>query len=240
MRPHVRLLHTSDLHLHWSHARTSLDSIRGLRVAAESTQAQSVLMAGDIFDTADQPAEFVAEVASEINAFEVPIVLIPGNHDIRYSEQERDALGSLGAALRPGHSLLHSIEGASTTLLGGALHVWGRGMAEHSPKNDPLAGLAVSEDPNTWSVVLAHGELMSKAGGLRSSPIILDRHAEALAGVHYVALGHHDDAKVSRWGSTVVCYSGSVSPILGTGDYAVVDLLDPHGVEVRIERLALE
>ena len=237
MRRPVRLLHTSDLHLHWQQAAPSLRSLRALRAAAEAARAEAVLMAGDIFDTAEQPSDFVREVAREVECFAAPVVMIPGNHDLRYSEAERDALAELAALVAPRHRLLADVRGEALRLLDGALHLWGRGMAEHTPRNDPLAGLLASDDPRTWSVVLAHGELMATEGGLRSSPIVLDRHAAPLSGVHYLALGHHDDAHVTRAGRTVVCYSGSASPVLGSTEYALVDLAEPAGASVQILRL---
>lgn len=237
MRHPIRLLHTSDLHLHWQHAGKSINSIHALATAARDAEAQVMLMAGDIFDTAEQPMPFVEQIARAMDRVDVPVVLIPGNHDIRYADTEPDALAELGRRMARRHRLVADTDGEVVSLLGGALHLWGRGMAEHTPRNDPLAGLVTSEDPAAWSVAIAHGELMATSGGLRSSPIVLDRHAEALRPLHYLALGHHDDAHVTRAGNTVICYSGSSSPVLGSTEYAVVDLAEPHGASVEIRRL---
>ena len=72
----------------------------------------------------------------------------------------------------------------------------------------------------------------------RSSPISLERHHDTLQDVHYVALGHHDESHITTYGQTVVCYSGSASPVLGTTEYAVVRFEDPVGASVTIHRLA--
>lgn len=237
MRPPVRLLHTSDLHLHYEQAPAGFRAIRALRTTADDAGAQLVLMAGDIFDTADQPADFVQAVAAELGAFSQQIALIRGNHDIRYSPTEADALGLLGGLVRPRHLLLDDVDGESVLLVNGAVHLWARGMPEHSQRNDPLAGLTASDDDGVWSVVMAHGELSEPHSMGRSSPIHLAKHTEALSRVHYVALGHHDDAQVTSFGSTVVCYSGSVAEAHGTGEYAIVDLRDGQA-SVTIHQIA--
>jgi DNA repair exonuclease SbcCD nuclease subunit len=236
LRPPVRLLHTSDLHLHYEQEAAAVRAIRALRATADEVEAHLVLMAGDIFDTSDQPTEFVQTVAEELGSFGQEVALIPGNHDIRYSPTEADALGMLGELIRPRHLLIDHADGEAALLVDGAVHLWGRGMPEHSPRNDPLAGLVSSDDPAAWSVVMAHGELSEPHSLGRSSPIYLARHADALSRVHYVALGHHDDAHVTALGSTVVCYSGSVAEAHGTGEYAVVDLRDEQAT-VTIHRM---
>ncbi len=246
----VRLLHASDLHLHWEQPTHAVASVRGLAAAAVRDSADVVLMAGDIFDTANQPAAFVEEIAAAFTHFTRPVVVIPGNHDIRYSATEPDALGDLGALLPDPHRVIVAGEGESLALLDGALEVWGRGMPEHSPRNDPLAGIAFTPDggdadgsdgpdrggAGAWRVVIAHGELVDGYGVSRSSPIILERHRDALECVHYVALGHHDAHSLREWGRTVVCYSGSASPLQGASGYALVDLAEPHGARVTMAR----
>lgn len=232
----LRLLHASDLHLHWQQREPSVAALRGLAAAARASGAETVLMAGDIFDTADQPDDFIDTVAEELSAFAAPVVLIPGNHDIRYSEREPDALGGVGARITGRHHLITAEDGELLTLLDSTLQVWGRGMPEHTPKNDPLAGVTF-EGGETWRVVVAHGELTS--GGLvRSSPIDLERHGPALDGVDYLALGHHDDSSLHARGRTVVCYSGSASTVLADGRYALVELSEPEGARVTFHRWA--
>ena len=236
LRRPVRLLHASDLHLHWEQASHALASVRGLAAAAMRDGAEAVLMAGDIFDTANQPATFVEEIAAAFAHFTQPVVVIPGNHDIRYSATEPDALGDLRDLLADHHRVIVGHEGESLSLADGALEVWGRGMPEHSPRNDPLQGIPCAPRSGAWRVVIAHGELMDEHGLSRSSPIILERHRDALDGVDYVALGHHDAHSLHEWGRTVVCYSGSASPLQGTSSYALVELADPHGARVSIAR----
>ncbi|MCB9491078.1 MAG: metallophosphoesterase family protein [Dehalococcoidia bacterium] len=237
MRHPVTILHASDLHLHWAYLEQSLWSLRALAAAADRAGAEAILMAGDIFDTTEQPDEFVDHVAAVIRDVGVPVVMIPGNHDIRYSARERDALGDLGLAIGPRHRLIAHADGESVALAGGAIHLWGRGMPEHSPRNDPLHGITAAGRDDAWSVAIAHGELTTGESSMRSSPIVLERHRDALREVHYVALGHHDNSHVTRFEETLVCYSGSASPVLGTTEYAVVRFEEPTGASVDVRLL---
>jgi len=240
MRTPARILHTSDLHLHWQHPGPGLQSLAALRAATRSHRADAILVAGDVFDTANQPPTFIDAVAAELNQFECPVILIPGNHDIRYSDAEPDALGDVGSTLEGHHRLISDPNGESVQLMDGALHIWGRGMPEHTPENDPLKGITAGEAGSSWSVVIAHGELTSASASRRSSPIVLERHAARLEQIDYVALGHHDDAHVTRFGSTLVCYSGSASPLLGSMEFALVDFTEPVGASVQVLRLAID
>lgn len=238
VRQPVRLLHASDTHLHWEQAVDALWCIEALRGAAEEHGAHAVLVAGDIFDTANQPAEFLATVAEQLNRFTSPVVLLPGNHDIRYADTEPDTLRLLGDLLRADHHVIEDPLGESVDLLDGAVHLWGRGMPEHTPTNDPLAGVAVSPDPASWSVAIAHGEVVINSAR-RSSPIDLQKHRANLEGIDYLALGHHDEPSVIDFEPALVCYSGSASRTLGAQTFALASL-ESSGVSVEIHSLRSE
>jgi DNA repair exonuclease SbcCD nuclease subunit len=232
----LRLLHVSDLHLHWEEPRASFETVEAIAQAAVSNQADAVLIAGDIFDTAAQPEEFVRRVLRPLVGLTPPVVAIPGNHDLRYAANELDLLELLPRLLGERHRLIADPVGESVTLLRGALHVWGRGMLEHTPENLPLDG-ARSFGEASWNVVIAHGELLETNRLQRSSPIVLDRHLPALEGVDYLALGHHDAPSQTTFRGTLVCYSGSASPLLGPGVYALVELGEESGVTATCRNL---
>jgi DNA repair protein SbcD/Mre11 len=226
-RPPLRLLHASDLHLHHSHPLEAALLVGALGDAATAAGASALLLAGDVFDSSNQPAAFVESVAEAFRSIRIPVVAIPGNHDIRYSERDGDAFGTLASLLDPHHHCFDAEDGATIEMLGGGVHVWGRAMRVHTPENDPLqglrAGLHASANGHGWRIALAHGELVD-GPTYRSSPIRLDRHDEALSGVDYVALGHHHSPSARRYGRTLVAYSGSASTIVGPGSYALVTL----------------
>ncbi len=241
MRRPIRILHTSDLHFHRTYPTEAFETIRALARFAEAAAAEAVIVAGDLFDSANQPAELIEAVAAEFRGLPLPLVAIPGNHDIRYSESDGDAFGGLAALAADGHIYIDEPGGRAVDLLDGAVRVWGRGMPEHTPANDPLAHLPGARDHGRWSIVLAHGEL-NPPEGTRSSPIVLERHAEALAGVDYLALGHRHAPETARFGAMTLAYSGSgsSSPVVGPGSVALVDLRSDGSVVVTHEQLHFE
>jgi DNA repair exonuclease SbcCD nuclease subunit len=224
-RPPLRLLHCADVHLTYIRREESLETIAALAEAADASQADCLLIAGDLFDSTNQPDEFVDDVAEAVSAFGVPLVAIPGNHDIQYSDRDGDAFGSLFAQLDGRATVLVDGEGTWVVLNEGRLQVWGRGMPEHTPENDPLAGLPRVTADGSWHVALAHGYLMDRPNG-RSSPIIPARHRAALQTFDYVALGHHHLATQLTFEGTLITDSGS--PTAGTRrrTYAIVDLAE--------------
>jgi len=236
MRAPVRILHTSDLHLHHSHREEAIRTVHALTRLASVSQADAVLIAGDVFDTANQPAEFVKALGSVFNTLPLPLVAIRGNHDIRYLPSDGDAYGQLASTADPPHHYIEAPDGESVVILDGEISVWGRGMPEHTPANDPLSDLPPMSPGAGWRIVMAHG-LLGSLDGLRSSPIILDNHAEALASVDYLALGHRHASSSERFGVTTGAYSGSGSQLIGGGDVAVVDF---HEDIVTVARHPLE
>ena len=236
MRPSVRILHTSDLHLHHTHPAEAITTVHALARKASTFQADAVLIAGDVFDSANQPDEFVEAVGRAFNALTLPLVAIRGNHDIRYRPSDSDAYGQLASMADPPHHYIEAHDGESVAILDGDITVWGRGMPEHTPANDPLSDLPPMSRGAGWKIVLAHG-LLGSLDELRSSPIILDDHAEALASVDYLALGHRHAPSTERFGATTVAYSGSGSQLIGSGDVAIVDF---HEDIVTVARHRLE
>lgn len=234
-RPPLRLLHCADLHLTHSAWDASIATIRALREATETHGAEQVLMAGDLFDSAKQPEAFVDAVAEEIAAMPVFVAAIPGNHDLMYSKWDPDSFGRLFEQLGHEALALAGEVGTCVELAEGRLRLWGRGMPEHTPENDPLAGLPLLEADTSWRVAIAHGYLMDAPNG-RSSPIIPARHRAALGTYDYVALGHHHAPHRLDFDGTLMMDSGSASPIVGHGSYAVVDL-EESGVRVEVGEL---
>lgn len=226
-RPPLRLLHCADIHLAYEIRDASLEVLGMLRARAEEHAADCLVIAGDLFDTTRQPDAFVADVAEELARLRIPIVTIPGNHDIRDGEGVGPAFGDLMQHLEARATPLAADDGGSATLADGRLTVWGRGMPEHSPRNDPLTGLPHLEADGAWHVALAHGFLMQAPNG-RSSPIILGRHEAALASFDYVALGHRHFATQLEFGSTLVTDPGSPRSAAGGGTYALVEFEEGH------------
>ena len=230
MATSLRALHCSDLHLHEVQFEHGVETVGMIAAAARCQRADVVLLAGDVFDAATQPTAFVARIAEELAAVAVPLIAIPGNHDIAYSPSDGDAIGDLFAALGDSSTLLRADEGGSALVADGRIRVWGRGMPEHTRANDPLDGLPAMPLDGAWNIALAHGELTRSLSSPFGSPIILDRYAEVLGNVHYLALGHHHVPAAQAFGATAVQYSGSASTVVGAGTVAVVDFDGEHAI----------
>lgn len=170
--------------------------------------ADALLVAGDLFDSARVPASLVAEVAGTLRDAGVPVVLLPGNHDLAGPGSVYGRLADDG----PGDHvvILDAPDGGWTEVPGLNLTVWGRGMTEHSPANRPLAGHAPPAVAR-WHVVAAHGHLGDTGDRVsRSSPIAA---AEAAAlDCDYLALGHWHRFHVARFGRVLAAYPGPPSP----------------------------
>ena len=114
-----------------------------------------------------------------------PVVMIPGNHDCLteaaiYRRYDFNAISNV--------TLINDEQGDTIWVEALGVSVWGQGMHEHTPDNEPLAGMPESVPERTWNLGLGHG-IYVEAGGstLHSSPI----HAEQIAasGFDYLALG---------------------------------------------------
>ena len=58
-----------------------LNVISRIRDAIRTEQSQFVLIAGDLFDSPTPSTTSVTEVLEEIGKMNVPVIVIPGNHD---------------------------------------------------------------------------------------------------------------------------------------------------------------
>ena len=235
----LRALHCSDLHLHAAHADHAIEVVRAIAASGARHEVDVVLIAGDVFDHPAQPARFVERIAEELGALEQPLVAIPGNHDIHETHTGSGAIDELFALLDGRGTLLDHAGGESVDAGDGRLRVWGRGMPEHTPANNPLEGLPAMPADGAWNIVLAHGQLAELGGAGRSSPIAFEPHARELASVHYVALGHRHAPTAHRFRETPVHYSGSASTLVGRGTIAIATF-DGERTEVETHLVGAE
>ena len=78
----MRLLHSSDLHIgadgegsftrRWG---------RGIGDVVRRERVDAVLLAGDTYDSNRVPAEVVEQTVEWFESLDVPVVILPGNHD---------------------------------------------------------------------------------------------------------------------------------------------------------------
>ena len=183
VRRPATIVHTSDCHLASDDGGPGQIAFEAVINLAIAQNADAVLIAGDLFDHSRVGPEIVAWVASQLNRFQGPVVLLVGNHDCLddLSVHHRHDLRGMCERLL----MLDDPDGKSVDVPGSDITVWGRAMVEHAPEFRPLAN-APEGRGDRWSVIAAHGLLDAEAG--RSSPILSTELAELTA--DYVALGH--------------------------------------------------
>jgi DNA repair protein SbcD/Mre11 len=221
----VRLLHASDLHVGESVTRDS--GVGHVVDLAIDLDVDGVLLVGDIFDHNRVPTEVGQALADELARLDVPVVVLPGNHDclVPHSIWRR-------VAVPANVTVIMDDEGEHVELADLDLEVWGR---PHPDFDDlrPLDGLP-PRGARTWQVAMAHGHVVLGPDDLRRAYQI---HPDQIAGSDrdYIALGHWDVPRDMSHGGVTAAYSGSASR---NGVYALVTLsIDDGRREVRVEQI---
>lgn len=217
--PHLRGVHTSDVHL-GAYDATSLPHRREASHAAFSRvidvaleeDADFLLIVGDFLDNAfvkDDTLEFAME---EIARFERPTALLAGNHDHVGVDSVYDRIPRL--SLPSNLTLFRSPDGELRTLDGLAIEVWGRPHTgvNYAPLREPVPR---GEAP--WQLALAHGHYVAP-GRVSHASYQITAHDIADSGRDYVAMGHWDHmTRIRVPGNTVAAYSGAPSSV-GAGE----------------------
>jgi DNA repair exonuclease SbcCD nuclease subunit len=226
IQPHrpLRIVHTSDVHLETdtfgAHPR-GIELRDRVRAAfahvieiANQRGADLLLIVGDLFDSSRVSEEGLAFALGTIARAQMPVVMIPGNHD---AHDERSIYAPLPSSMLPEN--LHLIlepEGRIIHFPELATRLWGRALVEHTPDYRPLAGVP-EPHPELWNIALAHGFFMEDGDVMRSSPITAEEIAAS--GYDYIALGHvHIWNDVSQ-GATRALYCGTPAPLY-TGEHS--------------------
>jgi DNA repair exonuclease SbcCD nuclease subunit len=230
----IVVVHSSDIHVddgytaqqHQGDGAAGLAAVLG---AARTLMADVVLLAGDTFESHRLPQELLDRTAALIAASEVPIVLLPGNHDPAIDEAvyRRGALATV-----PNLHILGVTDGESVVFDGLDLVVWGRphrAYADMAPLRDPPAR------KGQRYVIMAHGHYEPAPDyGTRPRPGWLISDAElAAADADYIALGH--------WNRFASVGTGAAAYYSGSPDYArSVNLVRlGTGGEVDVSRVPL-
>ena len=247
MRRHLRVLHTADVHLDGDSSGTADAAARcerGGRVfravvdRALADRVDLVLIAGDLFDHNRVPDETVDFVRSQLDRLRVPVVILPGNHDVLQPGAIYDRHDfSAGSA----HvQVIRRTDGETLEFVDLDAVVWGRAMENHEPAFRPLAHLPVRDD-RRWCLAMGHGFFYAeRQRPERASPIFADEIRDA--GWDYLALGHHHVRADVSQGGVAAYYAGAPVPASGaaSSDGAVlrVDFSPDGGVRVELRPLA--
>jgi DNA repair exonuclease SbcCD nuclease subunit len=238
LKPEVRLLHTSDLHIGadnpapvaGKHRNPCLCSLKAVSDIARSERVDALLIAGDLFDHARLEVEHVSHVIRMLADLNVPCVILPGNHDGLSTGSVYFQPEWLTSASKI--TVLGNEAGEPTALLLGWLELWGRAVVSHSPRFRPLEG-PPQWRAKCWRVALAHGHYVGEGHGGKSgwsSPITAADIGAT--GADYVALGHWHRAERVNGNGVEAWYSGSPTAGLGDGSALIVVLSETAGTVV--------
>jgi DNA repair exonuclease SbcCD nuclease subunit len=240
------LIHTSDVHLESDtfgmgpKGDLFRDKVRrafsGVIDLANDRSAHLLLIVGDLFDSSRIPAGAMDFAMGEIARAQMPVVMIPGNHD---AHDERSVYAAMPAASLP--SNLHLIlepDGRAIEFPDLSARLWGRALVEHSPDYRPLRGLPEPAS-GQWNIALAHGFFAEDGDTSRSSPILPTEIAASA--YDYIALGHvHVFGDVSQ-GRTRAFYCGTPAPLYASSEAGWVALVTcVPGNSVTIERVRID
>lgn len=236
---HVRLVHTSDIHLAeytlGSAAKLSERSWRVLKALVDlavSKEADIIIIAGDLFDHNRIDPATVELALRELLKALVPVIILPGNHDclIPNSVYQPAYFSKLGPNIR----IFTNREGERFSFPELDLAIWGKPIDSYGGDAHPMAGIP-PRGAERWQIAVAHGYFASDlTGQFFSFPISQEEITQS--GCDYIALGHWETFRCVSNDSVKAYYSGSASD---TGIVALVDLLEEGTVDVRPYQLSL-
>ena len=231
----VVLVHSSDLHvddptMHRDH--NGLLGLRAVLATARAVGADVVLLAGDTFDNHRVSTPVLHQATDLLAAAQLPVILLPGNHDPALPECLFRRAGLLDV---PNVYVLGITHAEAIVFDEHDLEI--RGRAHRSFEDMPPFG---ETHPRTtrWQIIMAHGHYVPphewSAHAHRAWRISDQSLAQTNA--DYVALGHWDRPTAVGDGSVPAYYSGSPD-LARTAN--VIRLTATHGVTVSREALAL-
>ena len=188
----MRILHTADwqlgLRLNFVGGETAarlraqrFDTVRRIADLAREKQVDAVLVAGDVFDDNGIGGETLQQARDALESFgQVPVVLLPGNHDPATADSALRRLGSLPPTIHV------ALTREPVSLAG--LTVFPCPLLSRHDFDDPASWLPQQTDAQSIRIVLAHGGALS-FGETTEAPNRIDVDAILARGYDYVALG---------------------------------------------------
>jgi DNA repair exonuclease SbcCD nuclease subunit len=193
-----------------------------------------LVLAGDTFDCHRLPRDLIERAADLIAAAELPVVVLPGNHDpaVPDAVYRQDRLAEIENLRVLGVTQEDREDGVEAVLFPQLeLEIWGRPHRDYFDMN-PFATLRPRR--TRWQIALAHGHQPVPDRGARLRPGWLIGDDEiAATGADYVALGHWNraakvgDGRVPAYYSGAPEYSGTINLVrLGRGGTVTVSHLE--------------
>ncbi|MBN1662076.1 MAG: metallophosphoesterase [Deltaproteobacteria bacterium] len=224
-KPNRRLLHTSDLHIQ-SFDDPSCRDFEALSAAADSTGADIVIIAGDLFDHHLINDDLIAYVVENLSRLKAPVVILPGNHDCLEARSPYLRHGLWEEC--PNIHIFRSPKGETLHFHDLGIALWGKPITSYNEDIIPMAGIPGRNGDGLWHIAVAHGFYVNDEQDLSRSYLIT--HEEIVNSAwDYVALGHMNLFNCICTDPVTACYSGS--PAI-SGGVAIVDLIDGKGIAV--------
>lgn len=188
----MKLLHTADwqlgLRLNFVGGERAarlrgqrFDTVRRIADLAREQQVDLVVVAGDVFDDNGVGADTVQQARDALGAFgDLPVVLLPGNHDPATPDSALARLGELPGAV-------HVATRASPLQIGD-VEVYPCPLTARHTYDDPGAWLPVQPHRDRVRIVVAHGGAL-QFGESTETPNRIDVGRMLERGYDYVALG---------------------------------------------------
>jgi DNA repair exonuclease SbcCD nuclease subunit len=202
--------HSSDLHVDHDHTARlhGGDGTAGLACvlrAARGAGADIMILAGDTFDCHRLPQDLLDRAADVIAAAELPVVILPGNHDPAVP----DAVYRHGRLAGVENLCVLGITHDEAVVFPDlGLEIWGRAHRDYS---DMIPFETTRPRCTRWQIAVAHGHYQphpDRSTRLRPGWLIGDDEIAA-TGADYVALGHWNRAAKVGNGAAAAYYSGS-------------------------------
>jgi DNA repair exonuclease SbcCD nuclease subunit len=231
----LKLVHTSDVHLgcEFLPAADVEAAFRAVVDTAIATDADAVLVSGDLIDSCLVPDAVVSFAVAELGRTGRHCFVLPGNHD---PYDDRSLYRRQVWLDRPPR--IHLVDSDSDGLCVVPeleLEVWGRPVVDHWRAFRPLEGIP-PRAADRWRVAMAHGHVELPGEDERSSPIFPEQIAAAAC--DYIALGHWDrQVDVSQAGVSAH-YSGAPTGPIGQRRALLITL--EQGMDARVEPILLD
>lgn len=201
----IKIIHAADFHLDSPFAgltperaaqrrREQRELLDRLACLARETDADLVLLSGDLLDSTHVFRETAQALYSALESISCPVFISPGNHDF-YAPR------SVWACLDWPENV-HIFNGLEQVDLPGCT-LWGRAFTDAHQASCPLDGITVPDD-GRLHIACLHGCVGPMSGYGPISPADI-----AASGLDYLALGHiHQTSGLRREGKTFWAYPG--------------------------------
>ena len=205
----IKIIHAADLHLDSPfealgekaklRRREQRELLFAIAEKARETEAQIVLLAGDLLDTGSAYAETFAAITAAFGGLGCPVFISPGNHD-HLGPASPYVRGNLPENI---HIFRGGWECVELPELGA--RVYGAGYSDIICP-PLLRNFSAPREDGMVNIGILHGDL-NPVGDSRYCPITPEEVAQS--GFDYLALGHqHGYSGLLRYGDTFCAYPG--------------------------------